>query len=75
MLKRDELARPGSCINRAEDDEPVFVLLGRDAVAPEAVRHWAMNRVYMQKNKHSDPQIVEALALADAMEIYRMQHR
>ena len=29
------------CLGKADDDEPLFVLRGNDALAPEAVRHWA----------------------------------
>ena len=37
MTKRELLADPNSCLNRAADDEPVFVLLGRDPAAPFAI--------------------------------------
>ena len=35
-------SEPGNfdCYANAEDDEPMFVLLGRDPDAPEAVRGW-----------------------------------
>jgi hypothetical protein len=67
MLKREELANPGSCFNRAKDDEMVFVLLARDVAAPEAIYAWARTRVEMGKNKWTDPQIEEALRCADSM--------
>ncbi len=41
MIRRNELADPRSCINKAADDEPVFVLRGQDALAPILVRLWA----------------------------------
>ena len=68
MRKRDELARPHSCINRAKDDEMTFVLLGRDAAAPDAIREWCRLRVHSGKNGPSDSQIVEALECASIME-------
>jgi len=37
MRKRDELSNHKSCINRAREDEMVFVLLGRDPAAPAAM--------------------------------------
>jgi len=40
MLKRDELANPESCINKAADDEPVFVLRANDENAPAIVLEW-----------------------------------
>lgn len=75
MLKKNELSIPSSCFNRAEDREPVFVLLGRDACAPEAVRDWCAKRVLIGKNERTDPQIVEALALANQMEEYRAERQ
>lgn len=68
MRKRDELSDPQSCMGRARDDEWTFVLLGRDAAAPDAIRHWAMRRIELGKNKPGDAQIVEAMACAAAME-------
>jgi hypothetical protein len=64
MLKRDEIANPNSCLNKAADDEPVFVLRGRDALAPEIVRDWA-NRA--EANGASADKVDEARALADKM--------
>lgn len=68
MRKRDELADPKSCMNRARDDEWTFVLLGRDLAAPAAVRAWIQERLILQKNKAGDPQIVEAEQWAMAVE-------
>jgi hypothetical protein len=67
VKKRDELATPTSCINSALDDEWVFVLIGRDASAPYAIRAWCEHRVTTGKNKYSDEIIVEALACAQRM--------
>lgn len=60
MRKRDELADPRSCMNRAADDEWTFVLLSRDAAAPVAVRAWIEERVRLGKNRRDDAQIVDA---------------
>lgn len=68
MRKRDELTNPNSCMSRANDDEWTFVLLGRDAAAPVAIRAWAFERVRLGKNQMRDAQIVEALECAAAME-------
>jgi hypothetical protein len=68
MRKRDELADPKSCLNRALDDEPLFVLLARDKAAPYAIRRWANYRVGLGLNRADDPQIREALACADLIE-------
>jgi hypothetical protein len=41
MTKRELLDDPNSCLNRSQDDEPVFLLCARDEIAPSAVRDWA----------------------------------
>lgn len=71
MIAHRELTDPTSCINRAYDDEMTFVLLGRDASAPFAIRLWAANRIALGLNAPLDPQIIEALDCADAMESQR----
>jgi len=60
MRKHEELTNPSSCMNRARDDEWTFVLLGRDAAAPAAVRAWIEERVRLGKNRRDDAQILEA---------------
>lgn len=72
MIKREELTNPASCMSRARDDEMTFVLLGRDAAAPVAIRAWAAERVRLGKNQDGDPQIVEAIECASKMEQERV---
>lgn len=62
MRKRDELSNPKSCLNKARDDEWLFVLLGRDLAAITAVRAWIRKRIKLGKNTKHDPQIMEAKA-------------
>ncbi len=69
MLKHDELSNPESCLNKARDHEPIFVLLGRDAAARHAIHEWIAARINLGKNKITDPQIIEALECA------RMMHK
>lgn len=69
MRKREELADPNSCLNRAAEEEMLFVLLGRDEAAADTVREWCALRVKIGKNKWTDPQIQNALACADAMSV------
>jgi hypothetical protein len=68
MRKADELEDPGSCLNKARENELLFVLLGRDRCAPETIRFWASMRIASRKNQPGDRQIEEALKCADAME-------
>lgn len=63
MRKCDELSDRGSCLNRARDDEMVFVLLGRDAAAPAAIRAWVAERIRLGKNRPDDGQVLEAEAV------------
>ena len=68
MLKTDEISNPNSCLNKARPDERLFVLLARDPAAPDVIRFWARKRIWLGKNKITDPQIVEALECARLME-------
>jgi hypothetical protein len=60
-------------MNRAKDDEMMFVLLGRDPAAPAAIRAWAVERIRLDKNYESNLQISEALNCAYRMERERKQ--
>lgn len=71
MLKREELTNPESCLNRARDDEHVFVLLGRDPAAPAAIRAWVEERIRLGKNAPGDPQLADAAFAAAEMELRR----
>ena len=62
MLKREEMADQASCWNKARDDEPVFVLLGRDLDAPGTIREWARLRQLRGKD------IGDALTIANRIE-------
>ena len=54
-------------MGHAHRDEMVFVLLGRDAAAPAAIRAWAAERIRLGKNAPGDEQVTEALACAVTM--------
>ena len=41
MKKTDEMTDPSSCINKAADDEPLFVLCANDPLAAGVVDYWA----------------------------------
>lgn len=70
MLKKDELATPTSCLNKAEPDEPIFVLKATDPQAPMVVRHW----VTMSSGKQDKKKLDGALELAKKMEAWRKQN-
>lgn len=68
MIKNEEINNPNSCLSKAKPDELIFVLLARDKAAPFAIRQWVNARIALNKNKHNDYQIVEALRVASEME-------
>lgn len=72
MLKRDELDYTESCLNKARDDERLFVLLARDPAAPVAIRAWVDERIRLGKNVLGDAQVAEALDCAARMERERI---
>ncbi len=53
-----------------DDGEPMFLLLARDPLAPNLLRQWA--RDMRLRTEGDDPQVERALAIADAMEAYRV---
>lgn len=72
MIKRDELEQPTSCINKSKPDEPVFVLCGRDPIAPDIVLMWAKSAEFL--GAHSPEKIAEARSLAQAMRDWKLEN-
>lgn len=72
MLKRDELEQPNSCINKAANDEPVFVLRAKDPLAASAVEYWAKNAE--ATGFHDPAKCAEARHLASSMREWRDLH-
>lgn len=70
MLKKDELAFSGSCLNKADPNEPVFVLRAKDVNAAQTVRLWAA----MSAGAHEMEKIANAEALAEEMLNWRSAH-
>jgi hypothetical protein len=75
MRKIDELSYRKSCLNRAEANEMLFVLLGRDAAAPVAIRAWIAERIRIGKNIIDDAQTSEAEDCARIMETQMLSIR
>jgi hypothetical protein len=80
VIKRDEIANPNSCLNRAADDEPIFVLRANDELAAQMVRQWA--ELYFDTKKDDKFNITdaqrakyrEARALSNEMESWHRNH-
>jgi hypothetical protein len=68
MRRCEELSKRESCMNRARNHEMTFVLLGRDAAAPVAIRAWIAERIRLGKNNPTDEQITEAEECITKME-------
>jgi hypothetical protein len=62
------------CYAKAEPDEPMFVLLGRDPVAPVIVAFWVALRGELDGIPESDPKLVEAIRCAREMLAWAVQH-
>jgi len=56
-----------SCLRKARDDEPVFVLLGRDPISQDIVAEWA--KAAMTAG-HNPRKVVEAMFIATVMQQY-----
>lgn len=67
MKKLLELSEPTSCLNKAGDDEIIFVLLSRDPAAPHAIAAWINERHRLGLDESGSPKLVEAQACAAAM--------
>lgn len=79
MKRIDEVSRVDSCLNRAGDDEPIFVLRANDPCAPGVVRKWASDYFLAKSLPESDGQLTiqqiakirEAYQLAREMEAWQ----
>lgn len=82
MTKQNELAanaRGEGCLGRSEENEPVFILVGRDRLAAAVVRVWAgmfrAVRVALGSyDKRAQSKYLDAIALADDMDLWRATH-
>jgi hypothetical protein len=77
--KSENLGHPGSCLNRAQFDEHIFVLKSTDVDAPVVIRLWAA--MYMARKKRAKEwnltakqKHTDALACAASMEKWRKNH-
>jgi hypothetical protein len=67
MNKAETLLSQTSCLNKAEPEEPLFILRGHDRVAAQTVRHWATMAVGI----HEPDKIKQALQIAEDMDAWR----
>lgn len=62
------------CYESAEDDEPMFVLLARDPMAPSLLRFWADAREQSAKDARDMAKAEDARECAGAMERWAADH-
>jgi hypothetical protein len=76
LIKSQELADPTSCLNKAQPDEPLFVLRGHDRLASMTVRDWAfrleslVTTGVIPDTEAIRAKITEARKAAEAMEAW-----
>ena len=70
MIKKEELRRNNSCLNRASAEEPIFVLRAKDPAAPQTIRLCAA----MSEGLHEAEKLNEALHLSEEMEAWQKQN-
>lgn len=72
MSTKNNPSKISDCYAKADPDEPMFVLLGRDKHAPQLVEMWAGQRAA----EGEDPaKVEEALKCAKAMRHYRYERK
>lgn len=59
---------------KAEDDEPLFVLMARDPMAPYLVRLWAQARLLAATDQYQANRAQHAFDCADDMEVWSAEH-
>lgn len=69
--KQENITDPTSCLAKARDDEPIFVLRAHDKSSPKIVRAWAKNFMdYHQKAATAGHPLAAAIVkYEDAMEV------
>jgi hypothetical protein len=71
MTKAELLADPNSCLNRSADDEPVFLIVARDVIAPGIVEEWALRA---QQRGSPKEKTEGAFEIARVMRIWQTNH-
>lgn len=69
MRKSLELSDATSCLNKAGDDELVFVLLSRDPAAVATVEFWIAKRIELGIDAPDSDKLKEAAQLAHQMQV------
>jgi len=65
MRKREEITNKSSCFNKAQAEEPIFILRAQDQFAAQLVRLWAKT---LRDNAGPEDKVISALTLANDMD-------
>ena len=68
MLKNDVIAGP-SCLTKAADDEPLFILRANDELAPYVVRMWA--EMFLASKRRKNDGLIHTAAILKYKEALR----
>lgn len=75
MKKRDELIRSDSCLNKAAEDEFVFVLREKDEAISNVIRFWIQERIRLGLNQPGDSKLECAEREASAIDARRAANK
>lgn len=75
MTKQQVIYDPNSCWNKAEENERMFILLGRDESTPFAIEAWIDHRLRTGKNRMPDRQIQDAITIMQEIMMEQMEKR
>lgn len=70
MTKREEMVNPDSCLSKAGDDEPIFVLRAKDPMAVQTVLYWASISIGL----HDTDKLEEAKRWCENAEKWYVEH-
>lgn len=73
MLKRHEISDPNSCLNKAKDNQMVFVLTENDKAMEETIEFWINKRIELGLNELGDTKMVTAQNVADYVRSQRIK--
>lgn len=66
MKKSQEIKNPMSCLNKAGDDEPLFILRAQDSSSAETILEW----IRINFNTAPDAKLLEAFTTALEMKAW-----
>ena len=75
MTRSENLSDPNSCFNKANNDEPIFVLRAKDLTSIQVIAYWIHLRIQSKMNTRLDTKMQNARELMAEMEKYARKTR